>query len=94
MRSAYLISYDISDDKRRNAVFKTLMDNGDHVQYSVFICELSRLEHARLLSELEDAIHAAEDQVIFLRVGSMESLDKALECLGRRWEPMCRVQIV
>jgi CRISPR-associated protein Cas2 len=94
MRSAYLVSYDISDDKRRNAVFKTLMDSGDHVQYSVFICELTRLEHVRLRGELAEAINAKEDQVIFLRVGGMESLDRSLECLGRPWEPMCRVQIV
>lgn len=94
MRSAYLVSYDIADDKRRNAVFKALMDNGEHLQYSVFICELSRLEQVRLRGELADAIHAKEDQVIFLRVGSMDSLERALECLGRSWEPLCRAQVV
>ncbi|HUT57607.1 MAG TPA: CRISPR-associated endonuclease Cas2, partial [Phycisphaerae bacterium] len=40
MRRRYLVTYDISDDKRRDLVFKTLRDRGDHVQFSVFLCEL------------------------------------------------------
>ena len=43
MRRRFLITYDISDDKRRNNVFKALRDCGDHVQYSVFICPTTAL---------------------------------------------------
>ncbi len=95
MRSAYLIAYDIADDKRRTKVFNTLMDNGDHVQYSVFIAELSRREHTVLWYEIDDLIDAGEDQVIFLRLGKgMRSLERVLACLGKPYEPLCRVQIV
>ena len=48
MRNRYLVAYDVSDDKRRTGIFKTLMGNGDHVQFSVFLCDLSDLELARL----------------------------------------------
>ncbi len=41
MRRRYLITYDISDDKRRARVFKSLRNRGDHLQFSVFLCELN-----------------------------------------------------
>ncbi len=37
-RRHFLITYDISDDKRRTKVFHTLQANGDHAQFSVFLC--------------------------------------------------------
>ena len=37
-RRHYLVTYDVSDDKRRTHLFKLLEGNGDHVQYSVFFC--------------------------------------------------------
>ena len=95
MDGAYVVAYDISDDKRRNKVFDILLDTGDHVQYSVFVCELSRQELATLRGELLEAIHVDKDQVLLLRVGpELASLEGALECLGRPYEPMCRVQVV
>jgi CRISPR-associated protein Cas2 len=44
MRRRYVISYDISDDKRRTRVFELLLGNGDHVQFSVFLADLSQRE--------------------------------------------------
>jgi CRISPR-associated protein Cas2 len=40
MKHFYLISYDISNDKRRLKVMKALEDYGTRVQYSVFECWL------------------------------------------------------
>lgn len=95
MAGAYLITYDISNDKRRNKVFERLLDCGDHVQYSVFVCELSRRELVELRSELEEVIHAGEDQILLLRLGpELASLEAALECMGTPYNPMCRVQVV
>ena len=44
-RKRYLVTYDVSDDKRRTKIFKTLYAYGDHAQYSVFICELNAREY-------------------------------------------------
>ena len=41
MRSSYLVCYDISDDKRLRKVFKTMRAWGDHIQFSVFECQLT-----------------------------------------------------
>ncbi len=44
MRRAYLVTYDICEAKRLREVFKTMRGHGDHLQYSVFRCELNRSE--------------------------------------------------
>ena len=48
----YVVSYDILDDKRRNAVAKALLDFGVRVQYSVFECIMDE----GLLQELTDRL--------------------------------------
>ena len=94
-RRNYLITYDISDDKRRNHVFSALMDNGDHVQFSVFLCELNLQELAMLKVRLSEAIHQRADQIIILDLGDVERpLDRIVECVGRKYDPPCRVQVV
>ena len=87
-RRHYLITYDISDDRRRNEVFRTLRDHGDHAQYSVFFCELSKTELITLRSSLVITIHQSEDQVIILDLGTSTSpLERGLECLGKPFGP-------
>lgn len=46
------VTYDISHDKRRNRVYKTLKRYGLPVQYSVFECWLSDRQLAELREEL------------------------------------------
>ena len=41
MRTSYLVCYDICDDKRLRKVFQTMRGYGDHLQYSVFECQLT-----------------------------------------------------
>lgn len=43
MRASYLVCYDICDDKRLRKVFRTMRGFGDHLQYSVFECQLTRV---------------------------------------------------
>ncbi len=94
-RRHYLISYDISDDRRRNKIFQALDGTGDHVQFSVFLCELNRRELAELRSELESHVHHREDQVLILDLGPAHlSLESAMQVLGRPHEPLVRTVIV
>lgn len=93
-RRQYLITYDISDDKRRTSVFKTLVGQGDHVQFSVFLCALNRLEFAGLRARLGELIHDREDQVIFVDLGITENESGTiLDCLGKRYNPISRVRV-
>lgn len=94
-RRHYLFAYDISDDKRRTRVFDTLKDYGDHVQYSVFFCELNAQELAKLRGLLNELIDARADQVIVLDLGEIHNpLENILDCIGKGYHPRGRVQIV
>ena len=94
MRKRYLIAYDVSDDKRRNAVFKALRANGDHVQFSVFLCQLNAVELERLKGTLWDSINARQDQVVILDLGPAETeLASRLECIGKAHIPPARVRV-
>ena len=96
MRRFYLVSYDIIDDKRRNKVFKTLMDFGDRVQYSVFCCQLNERELLSLREKLRARIHMTEDQVLFVDAGAVLSSKPMpeIQYIGRIWAPEPRVQII
>ena len=48
----YVISYDISSNRLRNKIFKTLKNYGRHIQFSVFECELSNRQYNALYKEL------------------------------------------
>lgn len=96
MRSRYLITYDISDDGRRNAVFKALRGFGDHLQYSVFRCDLSDRQRATMVAVIDPLLDHDEDQVLVVDLGPVEG--RASSCvysLGRPYaNPERRVIIV
>lgn len=90
-----MVSYDISDDKRRNQVFKTLYAFGNHAQYSVFFCDLNDTELVRLRSALRQAINHHEDQVMVIDLGNdARPLETGLEVLGRAYNPPVRTLVV
>ena len=95
MRRRYLIAYDVSDDKRRAGVFKALMANGDHVQFSVFLCDLNDRELAELKGKLLQTVNQRQDQVLILDFGPMDrDVNAMLQCIGKSYEPRSRVLVV
>lgn len=72
MRSSYLVCYDIADEKRLRKVFKTMRGWGDHIQFSVFECQLTPADLVKLRAELAGLIHHTEDQVLFVLLGPAE----------------------
>ena len=84
MRNSYIVTYDICDDKRLRNVFKTMRNYGDHLQYSVFECRLTRMDFVRLRAELDEIIHHDEDQVLFIDLGPAEGRgDRVITALGK-----------
>jgi CRISPR-associated protein Cas2 len=83
MRTSYIVCYDISEDKRLRRVFKTCRNYGEHLQYSVFECDLSEAEMVNLQRELGEIINHVEDQVLFIALGPVESRgDRVIYSLG------------
>lgn len=86
MRTRYIVTYDISDDDRRNRVFKALRGFGDHIQYSVFRCDLSDSERVILVATLHPLIEHGEDQILLIDLGPVDG--RAAGCvsaIGRRY---------
>lgn len=83
MRHTYIVTYDICDDKRLRKVFKVCRDFGDHLQYSVFECDLNPAEKVMLQGMLEGIINHTEDQVLFIDLGPAQGRgDRVITALG------------
>jgi CRISPR-associated protein Cas2 len=72
MRDTYIVCYDIADDKRLRRVFKVCKDFGQHIQFSVFECDLTASEKLQFEEKLAAEIKRDEDQVLFIRLGPAE----------------------
>jgi len=68
-RRACIVSYDISDPKRWRRVYRTMRGFGQHLQLSVFSCDLTRSQRIRMIAALETAIDATRDQVLVIDLG-------------------------
>jgi len=64
-RTLYVVAYDISNDRRRTKVLKTLRGFGTWTQFSVFECFLSAKELVLLHERLRKQIRPDEDSVRF-----------------------------
>ncbi len=95
MRNRYIVTYDISDDDRRNRVFRVLRGCGDHIQYSVFRCDLSDQERITMISALHVLIEHKEDQILVIDLGPVDG--RAATCvnaIGRCYLPAERTVVV
>lgn len=57
----YVVSYDISSDRLRNKVARTLEGYGTRFQYSVFECKLSEKKYRELYGKLMKLMEGAEE---------------------------------
>ncbi len=64
-RTLYVIAYDISDDRRRARVHKTLSGFGRWTQYSLFECHLTEKEMVALRGKILPLLSPEEDSVRF-----------------------------
>lgn len=83
MRHLFVVTYDISDPKRLRKVFKTMKGFGQHLQLSVFRCDLTGTERFQMMGALSEIIHHGEDQVIIVDLGPTEGRRHHVEALGR-----------
>jgi len=68
---------------------------GDHIQLSVFRCELNPRELVELRARLADVINHVEDQVLFIDVGPVEGRGgTSIRAVGKVYTPPERCPIV
>lgn len=88
MRRDILVAYDISDPARLRKVFQIMRGYGDHIQYSVFRCALSRVERMRMVSALGRVINHTEDQVLLVDLGVADApKPRRFRTVGRPYGP-------
>ncbi len=75
-----VISYDISENKRRTKIHKILKSYGEWVQYSIFECELSQTQYAKLRDRLSKIIDNETDNIRFYFM--CQSCQKKIERIG------------
>jgi len=95
MRQTFVVSYDISCPKRLRRVYRLMRGWGDHIQLSVFRCEMNARELVELRSQLSALINNAEDQVLFIDVGPVEGRGStSIRAIGKVYVPPERRAVV
>ncbi len=95
MRQMYVVTYDICDPKRLRKVYKYMLGWGEHLQLSVFQCELTHRELVELRAGLARIIHHLEDQVLFVDVGPVEGRGSdSISALGKPYIDIDRLAVV
>lgn len=80
----YIVTYDISDDRRWRAIFKLMHGYGEWLQLSVFQCRLTRARQLELEHRLGNLMSMSEDHVMVIDIGPAESVQPRVRSLGKR----------
>ncbi len=95
MRTTYIVCYDIADQKRLRQVFKVCRNYGNHLQFSVFECDLNSSEKIELERKLGEVMNLKEDQALFIALGPADGRgDRVITALGipyTRFDSACYV---
>jgi CRISPR-associated protein Cas2 len=91
---AYVVAYDIADQKRWRRVFRTMKGYGQWLQLSVFHCRLDGGRRAQMAMALETLIDPDADHVVILDLGPAEDVQLAVESLGKSFTPIERRAVV
>lgn len=86
MRRRYLLSYDIADAKRLRSIHRIARAYGSAMQYSVFLCVLTRQQRVALATDVDATINRGRDRVIIIDLGiaSSDSWIPEFEVFGRQ----------
>lgn len=68
-RRRHLIAYDIANPKRLRKVIRTMESFGVRLQYSVFLCDLTRSELIGWKIGILEHIKPSEDSVVIIDLG-------------------------
>jgi CRISPR-associated protein Cas2 len=86
----FIVTYDISDQRRWRRVFKAMHDYGEWLQLSVFQCRLSRRRRAELETRLRELVKNGEDHVLLIDVGPADRIELAMESIGKTFSKIHR----
>ncbi|HXF76025.1 MAG TPA: CRISPR-associated endonuclease Cas2 [Methylomirabilota bacterium] len=95
MRRLYLVAYDICEPRRLRKVFKTMQGFGEHLQLSVFQCDLTAVDRVEMQTTLETIINHEQDKVLIIDLGPTASFPvKSIHALGKQVKVMTRAPVI
>lgn len=68
-RHRFVVCYDVRESRRLRRTHETMLGYGDPMQYSVFICDLSRVERLLMEEALRRVVRLPEDSVHIIDLG-------------------------
>ncbi len=84
-RVRYLLVYDIRDPKRLRRVHAVAKDFGEALQYSVFVCDLSKIELLAMKRHLVEEADLSCDSIGIFDLGQPDGRGvRCVELLGSR----------
>lgn len=81
-RKRYLVTYDVRHPARLRQVFTAMKGYGDWLQYSVFVCDLTRAEKSAMQLHLGSIISHAADSIAIIDLGDIDRV--CFEFMGTR----------
>ena len=78
-RTRYLLAYDVRHPRRLRRVHRIAKDYGDPLQYSLFVCDLTRVELTHLKATLMEAMKTTEDSISIFDLGPPSG--RGVECV-------------
>jgi len=84
----YIVTYDVSEQRRWRRLFSLMKGYGQWLQLSVFQCRLSPKQHAELIALIDGIIHHQDDHVILMDLGPADRIDPNVVSLGKAFEKM------
>ena len=90
----YMVTYDISSQRRWRKVFRTMEGYGEWLQLSVFQCRLTAKQRVEMVAALDRLIHHVEDHILIVDLGPADKVSPRVESLGRRFDAIAREPII
>lgn len=95
MRRLYLVTYDVCEPRRLRKIFKTMQGFGEHLQLSVFQCDLTAIDRIEMQAALEEIIDRDEDKVLIIDLGPTDPFPvKNIQALGKQVKVVKRASII
>lgn len=94
LRNRYFVCYDVRDAQRLAQTYKKMNGYGDHIQYSVFMCDLNASELIMMKEDLEEIMNMKEDSLVIVNVGSVTQSVARITTMGVSLETKREASIV
>ncbi len=78
MRTRYLVGYDIRNPNRLRRTHETVKSYGYSLQYSVFLCDLTKSEKIGMKEALREIINSNVDSIVIIDLGPARA--RGTEC--------------